>query len=358
MQGAPKTTFRFNPRDVNEFGAIKNSSSHLSDYFPIVLALNKSLTGVTILVWTHFLVKAMNGDASSIYERGILFSSNLQSYLNKNVYEYVKLNTEDRDNQVPIVFGSFSDKFIIADLRPIFEERQRIEDEKVSLIDIGLNKVSMEGYDCGLVKKLPGFIGGHTVPKQFNSTTNNFIKKIGDSDIQEEISGLSKELKDEMEYTRKQIKVESDTGEGSIITPDFTYTISISLDPDDTSSFIIQRQLTEIANPSVVASEQFNSVFKKLFNRLVFRFAKGINIEELIDKVESLPKGRNIKVDYDPSDLSECTLQIVGLNYTIKVEAHQISIISDYSTEPRGLIEAFKETRRAINQNSEIKFID
>ena len=49
LQGAPKTTFRFNPRDVNEFGAIKNSSSHLSDYFPIVLALNKSLTGVTIL---------------------------------------------------------------------------------------------------------------------------------------------------------------------------------------------------------------------------------------------------------------------------------------------------------------------
>ena len=67
-------------------------------------------------VWSHFLNKALRGEAEGIYTNNLLFSDSLQNYLKEETSQYVKLNTEKRKDQTPVKFGIETDKFIVADL--------------------------------------------------------------------------------------------------------------------------------------------------------------------------------------------------------------------------------------------------
>lgn len=74
-------------------------------------------------VWTHFLLKALRGEIKELYNNGLLFSEQLQEYLNKNVTRHVKLNTVQKLDQTPIKFGSQTNKFIIADINPLLKKQ-------------------------------------------------------------------------------------------------------------------------------------------------------------------------------------------------------------------------------------------
>lgn len=143
-------------------------------------------------VWSHFLVKALSGEATGIYTKGLLFSDKLQSYLKNETAEFVKMNTTNKRTQTPIKFGSETDKFIIADLNPIFEERER--SRKVA--DLSFTNISLVSEESDSVKNLPGFQKRfHKVPDYVGSAPDGFIKDKGAKIIEEEISSLSGTVK-------------------------------------------------------------------------------------------------------------------------------------------------------------------
>lgn len=306
-------------------------------------------------VWSHFLIKALRGDAGGIYEAGILFSDKLQTYLNKTTKEYVKMNTDDKKDQVPITFGSVTDRFVIADLNPIFEERDRVN--KVD--DISFTNISLLSEEEDSVKNLPGFQRGyHKVPNYIGSTPNGFIQDKGSSIIEEEINSLSAEIKDKLNYKRAEIRPSTDKGGGSIETPDFDYSITISQSETEAGLYIITRKLENFRNSEIIFNADFNDIFSGYFDNLVFDLSKRINITELVDKIEALEEDSPIKVSYNPADLSKCRIDIDGLDYSINVTTDSISITSDYQTAPENLINAFKETHKAILSNPELKMLE
>lgn len=156
--------------------------------------------------WTHFLVKALRGEANpKIYEKGLLLSDNLQSYLRREVSQYVSVNHTKKANQTPVKFGTETDRFIIANLNPIFEERMR----KLAEEEIPLPDVIMTYIDSNYIKKLPGFISGrHHVPKETNSTTNGFVQDIGNDLIVDNIQKISTLLKSRLKYKRVNMVVD------------------------------------------------------------------------------------------------------------------------------------------------------
>jgi len=81
-------------------------------------------------------------------------------------------------------------------------------------------------------------------------------------------------------------------------------------------------------------------------------------ITKLIDAIESLDDDSPITIDYNPSDLSSCTLSIEGLNYTVVATPSSLSIATNYQTSPERLITAFKETHKAILLNPELKMLE
>ncbi|WP_409415729.1 caspase domain-containing protein [Flavobacterium sp. PS2] len=306
-------------------------------------------------VWSHFLIKALSGDAEGVYKKGLLFSDKLQAYLNKETAEYVKLNTVAKKDQTPIKFGSETDKFIIADLNPIFEENKR--NRKIS--DITFTNISLLSEESDSVKSLPGFQKSyHKVPTYVGATPNGFIQELANKIIEDEISYLSESLKKELGYKRVEIRPSTDKGSGSIETPDFDYTITITQSESNPSEYVVIRSLENFKNSDIVKNSGFNKVFSRHFNKLTFDLSKSIKIENLIDKVEALEENSPITVDYNPSNLNSCKIFIEGLDYEIFVESNSISITTTYETSPEKLINAFRETHKAILQNPKLKMLE
>jgi hypothetical protein len=305
-------------------------------------------------VWTHFLIKALQGDADGIYEEGLLYSDKLQTYLNKNTKEYVKINTVDKKDQVPMVFGNVTDRFVIADINPIFEQRSREKQTD----KLAFKNISVFSEDEDKIKSLPGFQKGyHKVPNAVGSWQNSFVQDISFSIIKNEISELSREIKDNLLYKRTEIRVTQENGFGLIETSDFDYIVTIDQSDTDPEEYIITRKLENFKNSEIVFNPTFNEIFSSYFDCLSFDLNKEIDVNFLIDKIEELDSNK-LQVEYNPSNMQSCEIIIEGLDHTIKVTSHSITITSAFQTSPDELINSLKETQRAVLSIPELKLLD
>lgn len=314
-------------------------------------------------VWTHFLVKALSGDAGgNIYEEGLLFSDKLQSYLRKETTEFVKMNTMKKRDQTPVKFGSETDKFVIADLKDIFDEREKerikkeMEEQELSF---SFEDISFISEEDGSVKLLPGFLNGrHSVPTRVNSTADNFIKTIGQKMVLEEISEISQELQKHLKYPRAKLNATTDNGSGSIETPDFDYSIDIYQSEENPGTYVLSRKLEYIKNPEIINNPLFNRTFNSAFDNLRIAVHEKIDIAKFIDKIEALEENELIELDYNPSDLSSCTLSISGNSQTILVSGNSICFQSNSKTSPAELVEAYKKTQQALISSPVYKMLN
>jgi len=306
-------------------------------------------------VWSHFLIKALRGDAAGVYEKGLLFSDNLQTYLNKTTKEWVKLNTEDKKDQVPIIFGNLTDRFIIADLNPVFNERLKVKE----IEDISFTNISLVREEEDNVKNLPGFKkGSHKVPDYIGSSPNGFIQDIGSTIIEKEISELSNALREKLKYKRAELRPSTDRGGGSIETPDFDYSMTISQSDSNPSEYILTRKLENFRNSDMVSNTEFNVIFSRYFNSLVFDLSTRINVTDLIDKIEALDEDSLISVKFNPLETHKCSIEIEGLEYSVNVTTDTLSITSNYRTSPALLVAGFKDTYKAILAFPELKMLE
>ena len=301
-------------------------------------------------VWTYFLLQALKGEAEGVYMNGVLLCNNLQTYLTHSTREYVNFNTTDRKEQTPVMFGNLTDNFVIADLNPVFDERKR----KRLADAVSLTNVSMHSVDDGNIKSLPGFKSGHRLPDRYNYTTDHFVKTVGHEIVEEDISELSRQIREEMGYTIDEIEASSEDGSGTINTADFTYSVDIALSVNDFKKYIITRRLENFKESEIVFDSTFNQIFSKHFNELKFSFSKNIDIKKIIRIVE---KVSNPKVKYNPSDLSSCILEFNELTHDVKLEADSLTILSKNNTNPQALINSFKLTQIAILSNASLSLL-
>jgi len=109
-------------------------------------------------------------------------------------------------------------------------------------------------------------------------------------------------------------------------------------DPEVAARYCLTTEVAGIGNPDVVRSEAFASVFDGRFDRLVFDFAQPADIDEIIDRVEDLDTGQ-ITVDY-PSDASECTVTIAGLDTKLHFTPRRLSLVAPHNTDVASLVAA------------------
>lgn len=305
-------------------------------------------------VWSHFLNKALRGEADGIYTSGLLFSDKLQGYLNKETFQFVKMKTVKKKDQTPIKFGSETDTFIIADINPILEERRKSKEAS----DLSFTNIVLLSEETDDVKKLPGFQKRfHNVPTNIGKAPDSFIKDKGKKIIEDEIADLSVKLKEKLKYKRAEITASAEDGYGSIETTDFDYNMSIGQSEEDPGEYVLIRKLENFSNSEIILSPAFNDIFSNHFDKLEFQFSTRINVEKLIDKIEALPDGSPITVNYTPSDYSSCSLTVDGLDQDIYVTTDSMGISFSYQTSPISLIDIFKETRQVILSFPELRLL-
>lgn len=305
-------------------------------------------------VWTHFLLKALRGEVNGLYNNGLLFSEQLQEYLNKNVARHVKLNTVQKLDQTPIKFGSQTNQFIIADINPLLQKQKKVQEKS----EITFVNISMLSEESDEIRTLPGFQRGfHKVPNNHGKATDNFVKTVGAQLIADDIEELSKKIHKLIKYKRADMRVTVDFGSGSIETKDFDYNINIEQSEDNPEEYILTRRLENLKNPEIASSEVLNRIFDSHFDKISFETDKHINISTLIDRIEALDNPK-ITVDYTPGDMSECIIEIEGLEYAIQVNPVSINITSEFQTSPEELIQAFNKTRVILIKNPELKLLN
>lgn len=301
--------------------------------------------------WSYYLLEALRGNAdNSIYDNGFLFSDKLQKYLGINTFQRVKQITPDKKNQTPIKFGKeTAEKFIVADLKGLFEERSA----KIKTEGIRFEQATILTTEEDYVRNLPGFNkdAGHKAPKVINNYHENWIKKIAQKLIEDELNRIGDELKTKLKYKRKDIEAPVvDDGVGQLSTIDFDYVISVSQSQTDADTYVLTRSIENFKNSDILTNPEFNRIFENTFNELEFILSEKLNVENVIDKIEEIDDEDLISVEYEHIDTSACKVYIKGLNGYIDLKERSFKIVSNRKESPEKLVLSFKETYKVIEQ--------
>lgn len=307
-------------------------------------------------IWSYYLIQALSGEAEKIYHNGLLFSDKLQSYLSEETSLRVKLMTTDKATQTPIKFGKETDKFIVADVSKIIEQKQikkssdKIKFEKVTIL------TSEEGY----VKSLPGFIKGkHKAPLEVSTYHDSWIKRISHDLLKDEIDETAAKIKNALGYKRRDIlSADVEDGVGAIISKDFDYYVAIQQDDEDAGGYKLTRSIENFKNSEVIYTSEFNDLFNDFFNELHFRTKQRINVEALIDAIEDIEDEETISVEYNQSDTSECSIFIPSINMTAEITSNSIIIKSAHKQSPLQLIDGFKACNAQLVTHDVVKLIE
>lgn len=296
-------------------------------------------------VWTYHILQALRGNAKLAVEQGgIISSASLQNYLSIEVPKWFRMNRTDGETQTPWLYGTASQEFKIGDITPILAQRNAARK-----VDKTLAKVVFSVKQRGLkLKNLPGFKRGvHFVPEVENETTNRFLGTLVEAEIKSDIDEYFSLLKSEFRYKRKEITTTSLGRTGTIITLDFTYSISASFDPADFSKYTLTREISNIHNAEIVNDSRFQAVFNGMFDTLKIEFSRNVTVASIVDSLET----QDIFVDYDP-ECEECSFSIEGIPGVIVVSDSGLELHSRGLHNAATLVSNFKAMGLAFAKNN------
>lgn len=289
-------------------------------------------------VWSYFLITALKGEAKGIYDSNLLFSDKLQKYLADNTYHRVKIITPEKKNQTPVKFGKeTAEKFIVADLTKIFEEREI----KVNAETIKFEKAIILTTEEDWVRTLPGFHKekNHKPPKLIDDYHDSWIKKISTDLIKQELDQVAETLRRRLKYKRNDIENPTiDDGAGQLRTIDFDYVVTISQSKDHADMYVLTRSIENFKNTEILSNKEFNEIFESSFDNLEFYLSRKINVEEIIDRIEEIDNEDLISVKYDRTNTKNCRISVSGFEGEIFLSERLFRITVDDKESPQNLV--------------------
>jgi uncharacterized caspase-like protein len=307
-------------------------------------------------VWSYYLIQALQGNAKDIYTENLLFSDQLQKFLKNNTTKRVKFITPEKKNQTPVKFGKETDeKFIVADLTKLFETRKIEAKAKGFKFKEAVFSYSKEDY----VRKLPGFKVGNKVPKKIDDYHENWIQKIAEELIREELDDVTELLRRILKLKLKDFQETIiENGYGQLSTVYFDYVIGVTQSETSADEYVLKRSIENFKNSETIGSEKFNKAFEKDFDTLTLRMDKDIDIEDLINHIEDIDNPDIIDVDYSTSDLSKCTVEISGFEGSIHFEVDEIQIVVNKNTSPKTLVASFQNVYKELGSSGNLKLTE
>lgn len=212
-----------------------------------------------------------------------------------------------------------------------------------------IQQVQLVGCSRGLVKKLSGFKKNfHAVPDAATPAATAFLGKLCTAELGDEAEVFFQRARSLLHYKRKEISL-SVAGTGAvIIARDFTLEWAYALDPGAPENFIASRTLHNVSDGTMACTEEFDTLFAGMFEDIEFTLTKPVQVEAVIDAIESLDNSTSIAVDY-PSDCKSCTLHVNGVPAEAIFTGAVITMRFARPGSPRELLEAYATVRSAFS---------
>jgi uncharacterized caspase-like protein len=299
-------------------------------------------------IWTFHVIEAFKGEAPLALERGRFLTANsLQNYLKAEVPRTLLKTYTNRKDQTPWMYGASAGDFKLADLRNILEEKRESANKGVSLVaEMSFSVEEAEG-----LKSLSGWRKSYRTPDRFNGTTEDFAVRCATGDLRAHMDSVHDRLKSVFGFTRRDLVAsDAEGGAGSIITPYFTYSVTVTLNPDELDEVIWKRTVDSIKEPSQITSAAFAKVFDGVFDTIEFSLPNEVDIEDFIDAAEAA-KIPELQIQHD-RDASYCTLELEDAVGTVTLRSDTLSVVHDRPIETQQLIGSFNLLRKlALEHN-------
>lgn len=271
-------------------------------------------------VWRHHLLEAFTGKTRmGVAKDGTLTAAGLQAFLADAVPRTVLRAYESPQDQTPLLFGEANAGAIVAELGNVLGPATDVLDPA------RMRRVVFRSESAGRVKDLGGFRKSHSLPERANDWATKFVNRIAQPDIKTDLDTTFDMIREQFNYKRKDLEVSAERdGLGFIRTPDFEYTVTVSVNPDEPTDVVWRREVSRLADPSFVRSEGFMAVFGSAFDRLVFEFAEPVDVAEFVDRIEENPlDGVKVTVASN-SDAAE--VKLAGFTGRISVTREAVTI--------------------------------
>jgi hypothetical protein len=286
-------------------------------------------------VWRHHLIEMFSGKvySSNVSKTGKLTVEQLQLYLEEAVPRSLRRIQSPAAEQTPLLIGPENASFIVADLSRLFTPSHE-------LLDPGrMKRVVFRKEWIGKIKDLAGYRKTHSLPDRANEWARKFVNRIAAADIKADLDSLYDRVREQFEYKRKEVDVACDRdGFGFIRTPDFDYSVSIAVNPEEPTEVIWRRELSRLSGRAFVESPPFQVVFGTLFDQLVFEFTKPVDVGEFVDRLEESPlEGVKIQV---ASDANTAVITLAGFTGKVLLTPSSVTIEGQLGN-PANLLEQF-----------------
>jgi hypothetical protein len=270
-------------------------------------------------LWRHHLIEAFTGKTrTGVNKDGTLTAAGLHAFLVDAVPRTLRRTHETDDEQTPLQFGEANAAAVVAELRALLGSGELLDPAR-------MKRVVFRSESVGRVKDLAGFRKTHTVPDRANDWARKYVNRIAAPDIKADLDNTFDMIREQFGYKRKDVDASAERdGMGFIRTPDFEYTVSVDVNPDDPSEVVWRREVGRLTDPGFVRSEGFSAVFGSMFDRLVFEFAVPVDVAEFVDRIEDAPP-EGVKVTVaSGSDAAEIRLAGFAGRVTLTREAVEI----------------------------------
>jgi hypothetical protein len=294
--------------------------------------------------WTASLLKALRGEAKEAFAReNIVTAASLQNFLSDDVPRALRRAYQDIRAQTPLLYGHVTSDFMVADVTPAVNAR-RAAAQPVSR---ELRRAVLGALRNSTIKGLTGFRKGvHHVPRAADARADAFVHSVGDADLRSEVEAVHARIKEQFRYKRKDVEVELAAGSGTIIAPDFTYSLSFAVDPNDLGSVTWRTDVMNIATREVFDSDGLRAVFPAGFRTLELQYGAPIDVSALIDAIEDadLP---DVELEYPP-DAVTCTIRFAGWKFALHIDPGTLRLEFDQRAAPAALLQGFEEVRQFV----------
>lgn len=291
--------------------------------------------GLKAGVWAHLIVEALAGRAAKAADRaGQVTGLSLHRFVADELPRVLRKHFEAGIEQTPRLFGEANAGQGIADLSPLLGAGGD------GLLDPArLKRVVFRSESRGRVRDLTHWRKTFSIPETASPSSRKFVARIAQPDLAADLDGVFEACREHLGYKRKDLdrSAEND-GFGYLRTPDFEYTATVTLDPEEPSDVVWRREVGQFTDPGFVRGPGFDAVFGKLFDQLVFEFARPVDVEALVDRLEDRPpKGAKVKV---AGDGASCEVTLAGFAGRVTVDRQALTV-RGRTGDAAGLLDQF-----------------
>lgn len=289
--------------------------------------------------WAFHLLEALNGEAPTAAEKGgAVTCATLLRHLKTAVPRTLRTAFADKKKQTPVLFGGDGGRLAVADVASLAAPKSKKKAEKKAAGDTA--RVALVRERIESVKKLSGFRKGARIPDVVNAATQKMAAQWALEELQADLDKVHAELRDAFKFKRLDLQVDGPIdGSGTIITPGFSYSYGVRLNPRDPSEVIWRREVVDLADADQAASKPFAAVFEEAFDTVSLAPSEPLDVAALIDRIEALEDPR-VSLDYD-RETTWCKITIRGISGEIKVTKSTFDLVQSKPTNPKKLLEAF-----------------